>query len=310
MEKFRIAVVGMGGVGGYYGGKLAQRFASDENHEVIFIARGAHKQRIEQEGLKLRLEGEVEAIRPTVVTDKLEDLGKLDLILFCVKSYGLKQVAEQLAPSITSDTILLPLLNGVNGIEYLQQRFQEANTLWGCVYIISSIKEPGVVQVQGKYNRLVWGNPKVSEKLLKKVKFLLDESGINHEYYEQEVEARVWEKFSFISPVASLTSLTHKTMGEIAASADLKNQLQLLIQELVSVAKAKDVMLPADMVERNLEVLQRLPQNATSSMERDFSSGNATELENLTGYIVREAQNYAVEVPQYQQVYQELLQKV
>ncbi|WP_299757177.1 ketopantoate reductase C-terminal domain-containing protein [uncultured Pontibacter sp.] len=177
------------------------------------------------------------------------------------------------------------------------------------MYIISSIKSPGVVQVQGKYNRLVWGNPKLKQEKLEHLKWLFDEAGINHEFYGQEVEAKVWEKFSFISPVASLTSLTHKSMGSIMANEELKLQLQQLMQELVLVAKAKGINLPLDMVERNLAVVEKLPQEATSSMERDFASGNRTELENLTGYIVREAEKFGLPVPQYQQVYEDLRQR-
>lgn len=306
MGKYRIAVVGIGGVGGYYGGKLAQRFAADDKYEVIFVARGDHKNRIEKEGLLLEQGEESETIHPTTVTDDPATIGLTDLILFCVKSYSLAQVAEQFAQSIKPDTVLLPLLNGVESIEYLQQRFRDAQVLWGCVYIISSIKAPGVVQVQGKYNRLVWGNSKLPPQTLESINRLFDEAGINHEQYGQEVETKVWEKFSFISPVASLTSLTHQSMGSIMGQEALKVQLQELMQELVLVAKTKGINLPEEMVERNLAVVVKLPQEATSSMEGDFASGHRTELENLTGYIVREAEKHGIAVPKYEQVYREL----
>ncbi|OKL41603.1 ketopantoate reductase family protein [Pontibacter flavimaris] len=306
MEKYRIAVVGMGGVGGYYGGMLAQRFATDEKYEVIFIARGEHKEKIAQRGLTLELEEGTQVIRPSIIADDPAPLGKLDLILFCVKSYSLEQVAGQLAKSISSDTVILPLLNGVESIEYLQRRFPEAQVLWGCVYIIASIKAPGVVQVQGKYNRLIWGSPDSPQDKLERIKSLFDEAGINHEQYEQEAEVKVWEKFSFISPVASLTSLTHQTMGQIMDQPALQEQLQQLMLELVQVSKARGIELPGDIVARNLDVVERMQRHVTSSMERDFANGNNTELENLTGYIVREADKYNVAVPMYQQVYQAL----
>ncbi|WP_266205492.1 ketopantoate reductase family protein [Pontibacter kalidii] len=306
MEKYKIAVVGIGGVGGYYGGKFAQRFAGDEKYEISFIARGAHKEKLEQEGLRLELDEEVQTVHPDRVTADPSSLGKLDLILFCVKSYGLAQVAEQLAETIGPDTVILPLLNGVESIAYLQQRFPEAQVLWGCVYIISSIKEPGVVQVQGKYNRLIWGNPRLPQQKLQQVKRLFDEAGINHEHYEQEVEEKVWEKFSFISPVASLTSLTHQPMGQIVEQPALRAQFQELTLELMEVARAKGVILPAELVKQNLAVVERMQQHVTSSMERDFAQGKETELENLTGYVVREAAKYGVPVPQYEQVYREL----
>lgn len=306
MKKYRIAVVGIGGVGGYYGGLLANRFAKDENHEVVFIARGKHKELIAQQGLKLALDGEELVVRPSMVTDETAHIGHFDLVLFCVKSYSLQQVAEQMAPNIGPETVILPLLNGAESIAYLQQRFPEAQVLWGCVYIIASIKEPGVVQVQGQYNRLIWGNPELPEQTLQRISTLFDEAGINHEHYGQEVKSKVWEKFSFISPVASLTSLTHQTMGQIVEQPELAAQLQQLMQELVQVAHAKGIPLPDDIIKRNLAVVERMQRGVTSSMERDFAQGKDTELENLTGYVVREAQKYGVSVPQYEQVYHKL----
>ncbi|WP_299757179.1 2-dehydropantoate 2-reductase [uncultured Pontibacter sp.] len=124
MGKYKIAVVGLGGVGGYYGGKLAQRFARTYKYEIIFVARGAHKEAIEQYGLTLELGEEVQTIKPDSVVSDPKQMGQLDLILFCVKSYSLEQVAEQFAESINSYTLLLPLLNGIESIEYLQQRFR------------------------------------------------------------------------------------------------------------------------------------------------------------------------------------------
>ncbi|WP_276495830.1 ketopantoate reductase family protein [Pontibacter litorisediminis] len=306
MDRFRIAVVGIGGVGGYYGGRLAQRFAHDDKYEIIFVARCEHKQELEQQGLRLELTEETLTVRPSMVTDDPATLGKLDLIIFCVKSYSLEAVADKYAPCITADTVLLPLLNGVESVEYLQRRFPEAQVLWGCVYIISSVKAPGVVQVQGKYNRLIWGNPELPQEKLQHLKWLFDEAGINQEYYEQEVETKVWEKFAFISPVASLTSLTHQPMGQIVQQPYLKEQFQKLTLELMEVAQAKGVTLPEDLVNRNLAVVERMQQDVTSSMERDFAQGKETELENLTGYVVREAEKYGVPVPAYEQVYREL----
>lgn len=305
MHKYRIAVVGLGGVGGYYGGKLAQRFAHTSTHEVIFIARGEHATQISTHGLRLQLASGTETIHPDVVTDASEQLGPLDLVLFCTKSYGLAAAADKVADSIHAGTVVLPLLNGVEGIEYLFKRFPEAKVLWGCVYIISSIVAPGAVQVQGKYNRLVWGNPNLPVQVLQQVHALLQQASINQEQYAQ-VEEKVWEKFSFISPVASLTSLTGKGMGEVYTTPDLLQHLQGLMEELITVAAAKGVQLPENLVQQNLEVLQKLPPNATSSMQRDFAEQRLTELENLTGYIVRQAAELGVEAPMYKQVYQKL----
>lgn len=309
MEKYRIAVVGIGGVGGFYGGKLAQRFASDSTHEVLFIARGAHKAVIQENGLQVEFgEGSFIA-RPDVVTEQTDALKPLDLILFCTKSYSLQQVSEQLANSITPNTVLLPLLNGIDSIDYLQKRFLDATTLWGCVYIIASIKDAGIVQVQGKYNRLIWGRPDLPSKIRQKLQWLFNEAGINNEFYAKDVAVKVWEKFSFISPIGTLTSYTHLPIGEIAKNPNLKAQLVQLMEELASVAEAKGVELPADFVQQNLAVVDKLPPTVTSSMERDVAAAKQSEVETLTGYIVREAAVHGLEVPLYQTIYQALSHK-
>ncbi|MCC9165525.1 ketopantoate reductase family protein [Pontibacter harenae] len=213
-KKFRIAVVGIGGVGGFYGAKLAQQYASSENHEIIFIARGDHKAKIAEQGLVLDYADTREAIKPDLVTNNLEELGKLDLILFCVKSYSLNTVAKALEGSIDESTYLLPLLNGVESIEYLSQLYPKSKLLWGCTYIISSVAAPGEVKVQGKLNRLVWGNPGLRNEDLAQIRQLFDEAGIHNELYE-DIKDKVWEKFSFISPLGSFTSSTNVPAGNI-----------------------------------------------------------------------------------------------
>lgn len=303
--KFRIAVVGIGGVGGYYGSLLAKKYGSSDRYEVIFIARGAHKEKIAAEGLTLKYDGSSEAVRPTRVTDDMARLGKLDLILFSVKSYSLHQVAVELKESISANTFLLPLLNGIESIEYLDKMYPNSKLLWGCTYIISSVTSPGVVEVQGKYNRLVWGSPALAPQDLEFVKGILDNADIQNELYP-DIKDKVWEKFSFISPLASFTSNTNEPAGNILQQEALKAQLRELIQELKSVATAKGIRLPQDIVENNIQLLNKFPKETTSSMHRDYMNGNQTELENLTGYIVREGEKAGVATPAYSRIYKEL----
>ncbi len=307
-NKFRIAVVGIGGVGGYYGSRLAKKYGNSEDYEIIFIARGAHKKEIAANGLTIKYEGTSEAVHPTVVTDDMASLGKLDLVIFSVKSYSLHQVAEQLKDSIGESTFLLPLLNGIESIEYLGQLYPEAKLLWGCTYIISSVASPGVVEVQGKYNRLVWGNPALAPEELAAIKAIFENADIHNELYS-DIKDKVWEKFSFISPLASFTSYTNEPAGNILQQETLKEQLRELILELKSVATAKGIRLPADIIEHNIQLLNKFPKETTSSMHRDYINGNQTELENLTGYIVREGEKAGIATPAYHRIYKSLKKK-
>lgn len=307
-KKLRIAVVGIGGVGGYYGGKLAQRYADSEDVEVIFIARGKHKEEIEANGLTIDFGSSTFKVKPNLVTDNVTDLGKLDMIIFCVKSYSLDNIAQDFKASIDENTYLLPLLNGIESIEYLENLYPEAKLLWGCVYIISSVAAPGVIEVKGEYNRLVWGNPTLPVEELDRLNKLFIDAGIISELYS-DIVVKVWDKFSFISPVATLTSATGKTMGEIYEDAGLQGQLRSLMKELLAVAHAKGVGIQEAIIDTNIKILGKLPKDATSSMQRDFMNNNQTELENLTGYIVREAEKAQINTPLYIQFYHQLKEK-
>ncbi|MCC9138890.1 ketopantoate reductase family protein [Pontibacter silvestris] len=307
-SKLRIAVVGIGGVGGYYGGKLAQRYADSEDTEIIFIARGKHKEEIQTNGLTINVGSSKFTVKPDLVTDDVAGLGKLDIIVFCVKSYSLDKIAEDFRPSIDESTFLLPLQNGIESIEYLDKLYPAAKLLWGCVYIISSVGAPGVIEVKGEYNRLVWGNPELPVKELDRIHKLFTDAGIISELYS-DIVVKVWNKFSFISPVATLTSAIGKTMGEIYENAELKENLRILMRELLAVAHAKGVEIEASIIDTNMKILGKLPKDATSSMQRDFMNNNQTELETLIGYIVREAQKSKVETPLFSKLYGQLKSK-
>ena len=142
----RIAVVGIGGVGGYFGGKLARAYASTGEHELIFIARGEHLKAIQQNGLRLfTCEGDYTAW-PNIATDHPDRLGILDLILFCVKSYALEESAELFKDHVCERNVAIPLLNGVNSAQRIKSVLPSADIVGGSVYIISHIEKPGVIR--------------------------------------------------------------------------------------------------------------------------------------------------------------------
>lgn len=153
----RIVIVGIGGVGGYFGGKLAREYENSNEHEIIFIARGEHLKAIQKNGLQLfTKEGDYIA-RPKIATDNSAVAGVFDLVFFCTKSYSLESSAQNFDACINGNTIVIPLLNGVNSAERLRAILPEANVLGGSVYIISHIEGPGVIRQEGGACKLTFG---------------------------------------------------------------------------------------------------------------------------------------------------------
>ena len=159
----RIGIIGIGGVGGYYGGKLALKYAGSGEHEVIFFARGAHLAAIRKEGLKLvTVDGEYTA-KPTLATDKPAEMGVLDLALFCTKSYGLEDAARAIAGNLREGSVVLPLLNGVDISDRLKSVLPKGTVLYGGVFVSSAIQGPGVVKQVAGTGQLFFGPAKKSD---------------------------------------------------------------------------------------------------------------------------------------------------
>ena len=155
----KILIVGIGGVGGYYGGLLAKYYAGSKDVSVNFMVRGAHLQKIKQDGLLVtRTEDSFKAY-PALASDNPVDFGQVDYIILCTKSYDLLQTLDGLAPCIHEGTVLLPLLNGVDSVQLLKEKFPNNLVLYGCTYIIGRLVEPGHVQDFGKVRRIVFGDP-------------------------------------------------------------------------------------------------------------------------------------------------------
>lgn len=156
-KKTKIIVAGIGGVGGYFGGHLAKQFSDSEDVEIYFLARGEHLKQIQANGLKV-LNGNAQFIaKPKLATDSATEIGIADYIILCTKSYDLENIIEQLNPCIDRNTSLLPLLNGVDSAEKIKTILPSATVFNGCVYIVSHLKEAGVVENKGNIQKLFLG---------------------------------------------------------------------------------------------------------------------------------------------------------
>lgn len=308
MKEIKIAIVGIGGVGGYYGGKLAKRYANTKDANIYFIARGENLNAIRKEGISVSTDEENFTAFPHLATDKPEKIGVCDYIIFTTKSYDLKTSLEQIAPCIGKSTVILPLLNGGNITEKMQEILPDAEIWSGCTYIVSRLIKPGEVKTSGFYHKMVFGtqdnkNPKLLqlEKLLKDAEIDADVS--------KDIRKSVWKKFFFISVSASLTSYFNVGFNGIIHTDERREFTESFAQEFLHVAKAEGIEMEENALSDLLKRSEILPEGSTSSMHSDFKKGGSTELETLTGEIIRLAEKHKISVPLYTKVYDTLKAK-
>ena len=298
----RIAIVGLGGVGGYFGGKLARAYAGSPDHTVTFIARGAHLDAIRQRGLLLKtVEGEYRAA-PDRATDDPAEVGPCDLVLFAVKEYDLEAAATRVTPLVTAGTMLLPVLNGVDIAERLRSLCGGADVLSGLVYISSFVEAPGVVRQVGGSCQLVFGPDDGKLDRYRPLEALLKKAGINVELSD-DIAVPLWTKYLFVSPMAGVTSLTGLTFGEVMGDAKAGRMVRGLMAEVELLARAKGVALPPDSVSRGIATVERFPPATKSSLQLDFAKGRRTELELFIGFAVRAGRSLGLPLPLHEELY-------
>ena len=304
--KFKIAVVGIGGVGGYVGGKLAARFENSADVEVVLLARGENEKAIRADGLKLITTKGEQIAKPKLIS--AEEIGNADLLLLCTKEYHLEETISSLKDFIGEKTVILPLLNGVDTAERITRIFPDAEIWQGCIYIVSRLIEPGVVQESGNICLIYFGDGKAKSEKSESVETIWREAGIDA-HFAEDIDAKMWEKFVFISALAASTSYFNTTIRGVLDNQEYKNLLDELLYEIKRVAKAKKIGISEEAIQQKLDKLPTLPPEVTSSMHTDFSSGKRAELQSLVGYVVEQAKELKVPTPVYDKVYSELAKR-
>jgi 2-dehydropantoate 2-reductase len=245
--------------------------------------------------------------KPYLATDNPSEIGIADYLIICTKTYDLESTIKQLQPCINKDTIILPLLNGVDNREKIKSLLPHNMVLDGCVYIVSRLKAPAIIENSGNIQTLYFGLDNfVNEKLLL-LESLFKQACIEATL-SQTISAIIWEKFIFISPTATATSYFNNSVGELHLDTEKRKFISLLIEEVKQIANAKQIKVADDITEKVLNKLKALPFETTSSMHSDFQSNKANnELESLTAYVIQEGIKYNVATPTYKTSYEKLL---
>ncbi len=285
-------IIGVGGVGGYFGGKI-----SHSGQKVSMIARGNHLQAILNNGLKIKsIDGDFET-QPFLVTDNIGKVDKADLILICTKSWQVKQATELIKPILKDNTLVIPLQNGADNAEKVMSVIDKKHVLGGLCKIYSKIESPGIISHFGHTPEVIFGelNENTSQHLLK-VKEVFDKSGFKNRVSEN-IQVDIWSKFMFIATVSGLGALTRATIGEMYAHPELNKMLKNTAHEIYKVALKKEVVMPPNIVEGIMNFIGKQPYTATASTQRDIMEGKPSELDNFNGFIVKEGKKLGVETP-------------
>lgn len=296
-------------MGGYFGGLLAKHFYNKENTEIIFFARGKHLEEIQRNGLKVIQGDNVFIAKPALATDDPSEIGIADFLIITTKSYGLETIIQQLQPCIDNTTIILPLLNGVDSKERIKNILPHNLVLNGCVYIVSRLKQAGVIENSGNIQTLYFGLDNFENDRLLLLEKTLKEADIEA-FLSKSISSIIWEKFIFISATATATSYFDKCIGELIADSEKFTTTAILIEEVKQIAEAKQVKVSEDITKKTIDRLRALPFETTSSMHSDFQKNKSdTELQSLTAYVVNEAQKYNLATPTYDAIYTNLKKK-
>ena len=302
----RIGILGLGGVGGYFGGLLAKAYYNSAEVEVVFIARVATKEAIAENGLKIINDDSEIVAYPKLVSNDPDEISVLDYLICATKTYDIEESLLSLQKCITSKTVILPLYNGVDAPERIKKIFPENDILQGCVYIVSMIASPGTIRRLGFYEKLFFGSETTSIDKLEELQNILQKAKIES-YLVDNIEETVWEKFIFISGLASVTSYLNQNIGEILKKKKSMKVYVELLHEIEAVAKAKGLQLPDDIVNKTIIKLEKSPKEATSSMHRDLLANRNTEVTSLTQFVVNEGLKYGVATPLYEKIANALL---
>ncbi|HET9664358.1 MAG TPA: 2-dehydropantoate 2-reductase [Burkholderiales bacterium] len=278
----KIAIMGSGGVGGYFGARLAQ-----SGCEVAFIARGAHLAAMREHGLKVESKlGDVHLPKVSVTEDP-RTIGAVDLVLFSVKLRDTEAAAQSIKPLFGPDTGIVSFQNGVQKDDILRGVFGDKPVMGGVAYIATAIGRPGVIKHTGTLQRLVFGEYD-GQRSARAEAFLTAclKGGIDAQLND-DIRRQIWEKFVFLVGLSGTTTTMRLPIGAIRANPRTRAFLLDIMREAVKVGRAHGVALPEDYAEQRLAFCDSLPEDMTSSMHHDLERGNPLEVQWLSGGVVQ-----------------------
>lgn len=311
MDKKHIVIIGLGGVGGYFGFKINQNNETFHQYIVSFVARGETYKKVKEEGLTLiSAEHRHNKTKPNEVYENISDITHPDLVLICVKEYDLERVCNELKEVINENTILLPMMNGADIYDRIRKVIPNHVILPSCIYVASHIKEKGVVEHKGKTGKLIFGkDPQNTSRDIDWVITLLKESRIDFDFKDNPL-VDIWTKFIFIASFGLVTAKHNSSIGTVCTDSIQKNEAEGIMKEIELIAHQKGILLEQNIIKNTFEKAATFPYETPTSLQLDINSGKEnSELELFAGAIIRYGNETGIKVPFTQKIYEEIKAK-
>lgn len=292
-------VIGAGGTGGSIGA-----YMTEAGKDVTLIARGEHLKRMQQYGLRMETTKKGNyTVNPIKATDMEHYEEQPDIILVCVKGYSLAETIPFIRRVAKESTIVIPILNLYGTGGKMQEQLPDLLVTDGCIYIAGEIKEPGTILLKGDIFRIVYGvrNPKELRQELFEVAQDLKDSGIEG-VLSDHIRRDALQKFAFVSPMAACGLYYHVSAGDAQITGEPRDTFVKLMREVEALAEAMDVPFLVDIVTTNLQILDTLNPDASTSMQRDVYAGKSSEIDGLIYEVVRMGERYGVPTPTYKMI--------
>lgn len=286
-----IGIIGTGGVGGYFGGRMA-----NAGYEVKFIARGEHLKAMQSVGLKVYSTLGNFELHKVNASDDIKSLTGTDLIFVAVKAWQVNDIAHELKSIINDGTVVIPLQNGVLAGDELSATLNRRNIIGGLCRILSKIEGPGIINHFGIEPTIIFGefSNEKTERIYR-IKDILDKSGISS-IIADDIQAETWKKFIGIC-VSGLLAITRSNYGELREFKDTKQLMYRIMSEIYDVSVKAGINVGPDFVDKYYEFIETFPYESTSSLSRDIIEGKPSEIEYQNGTVVKLAEKYGVDVP-------------
>ena len=295
-----ICVCGIGGVGGYFGGKLALAMNKGllKNKNIYFMARGKHLEEIKKNGLILNTaEKDGLICKPTMITDDLSELPDIDIYMISVKSYDLEEIIKQISKKVTKHTIIMPLLNGIDICERIRAILKDGIVLPSTVYLGSFIEKPGMVTQRGGGIMVSGLDPNFLDFEPQDFIKIFTDASITLKWSNDSYPP-IWEKYIFVASLALVSADADKTLGQVLEDEELTSTMRKIMEEIVSIGIKKGIKLPKNIINKVLESMKTFPHELKTSYQRDVEKkGKKNEGDIFGGAIISQGKKYNVPTP-------------
>ena len=301
----RIVVFGTGGVGGYFGGRLARA-----GEDVTFVARGEHLRAIKTNGLRVDSTSGDFVVYPAKATDSVSEVGETELVVLGVKAWQVPDAARAIKPIVGPNTAVVPLQNGVDAVPQLVDELGAQHVIGGLCRIVSFVVGPGHIRHAGFAPSIIIGeiDNRRTERI-ETIEQVFKHAGLDTTI-AADIQVALWTKFLFIASFSGVGAMADAPAGVLRSDPARRAQMLSAMEEIYALAHARGVKLPPDSVAKVMAAIDALPEDATSSMQRDIAAGKPSELESQNGSVVRMARESGVDVPTHMLIYETLKRTV